>query len=299
MDDSDARHRIGQARLLRRLGKTYDEIRAVIGPVRDETLAGWLKGIPRPAATYRSRSMSDDLRRRCRQLRGGGLTYGEISENTGVSPGTLSWWLRDIPRPPDLDEATRQRAEARRLAALRKRSVELNSRRARLRADTVERAWRQIGAVGERALFVLGVALYWAEGAKRKPWAARDRITFVNSDPSIILSWLRWLDLVGVPRERCRFRLQIHEHADIAAAERFWADTVGVTVDQLMRTTLKRHRPVSPRRNTGPSYRGCLTIGVLRSAELYCQVEGWWEGLSGTPRPAASTSLASLPSRVV
>lgn len=289
MDDIDTRHRIGQARLLRRLGKTYDEIRAVVGPVRDETLAGWLRGIPRPAATYRSRGMSDDLRRRCRQLRGSGLTYGEIVENTGVSQGTLSLWLRDIPRPPALDEATRRRAEARRLEALRKRSVGLRQRR--LRAETVARARAQIGPVSERDLLVLGVALYWAEGAKRKPWAARDRITFVNSDPSIVRTWLRWLELVGVSREQCRFRLQIHEQADVAAAERFWAETVGVTVDRLMRTTLKRHRPVSPRRNTGPGYRGCLTIDVLRSAELYRCVEGWWEGLS--------TTLTTLPSRVV
>jgi DNA-binding transcriptional ArsR family regulator len=96
--DLDTRHRIGRARLLRRLGKTCDEIRAVVGPVRDETLAGWLRGIPRPPATYRSRSMSSALRHRCRQLRGGGLMYGEIGEATGVSQGTLSLWLRDIPR---------------------------------------------------------------------------------------------------------------------------------------------------------------------------------------------------------
>jgi transcriptional regulator with XRE-family HTH domain len=279
----DTRHRIGRARQLRRLGKTYDEIRAAVGPVRDETLGGWLKGIPRPPATYRSRSMSDDIRRECRRLRGAGLTYGEIAERTGVSQGTLSLWLRDIPRPAGLDETIRRRAEARRLAALRKRSVELNARRAGLRAETVARARRQIEPVGERDLFVTGVALYWAEGAKRKPWAARDRITFVNSDPSIILTWLRWLDLVGVSRERCRFRLQIHEQADIAAAERFWAETVDVPVERLMRTTLKRHRPVTPRRNTGPSYRGCLTIDLLGSAELYRCVEGWWSALSSTP----------------
>jgi hypothetical protein len=71
----------------------------------------------------------------------------------------------------------------------------------------------QVGSVAERDLLDLGVALYWAEGAKRKPWAARDRITFVNSDPSIVRTWLRWLDLVGVSRERCRFRLQIHDHS--------------------------------------------------------------------------------------
>jgi hypothetical protein len=75
--DLDTRHRIGRARLLRQLGKTYDEIRTVVGPVRDETLADWPRGIPRPPATYRGRSMTE-VRLECRRLRSGGLTYDEI-----------------------------------------------------------------------------------------------------------------------------------------------------------------------------------------------------------------------------
>jgi hypothetical protein len=47
MRDLEQRHLIGRARLLRRQGKTYNEIRAVIGPCDDETLRSWLRGIPR------------------------------------------------------------------------------------------------------------------------------------------------------------------------------------------------------------------------------------------------------------
>jgi hypothetical protein len=223
--DIDIRHRIGRARLLRRQGKTYEEIRAVVGPVRDETMAGWLKGIPRPPTTYRTRSL-DDLRRRCREMRGAGLTYGEIREITGVGAGTLSMWLRGIPPPPALSDAARRRAEARRVEALRNRAAELNAQRAERRSATVENATGQIGAVSDREL-------------------------------------------------------------------QFWAATVGITADALMRTTLKRHRPATPRRNTGPSYRGCLTIDVVRSAELYRRVEGWWIGLSAGASPPRST-LTSL-----
>jgi hypothetical protein len=39
------RHRVGKALLLRRQGKTYNEIRAVVGPVDDGTLVRWLRGI--------------------------------------------------------------------------------------------------------------------------------------------------------------------------------------------------------------------------------------------------------------
>jgi hypothetical protein len=107
MRDLETRHRIGQARLLRRTGKTYAEIRQVVGGVRDETLAAWLRGIPRPAETYRSRGLVE-LRCRCRQLRAEDLTYGEIHELTGTSIGSLSEWLTDVRVPAAASETIRQ-----------------------------------------------------------------------------------------------------------------------------------------------------------------------------------------------
>jgi hypothetical protein len=58
--------RIARARLLRRDGKTYAEIRAVVGDVSDDRLKTWLAGIPRPPATRMSHPLPD-LRRECRR----------------------------------------------------------------------------------------------------------------------------------------------------------------------------------------------------------------------------------------
>jgi hypothetical protein len=40
-------------------------------------------------------------------------------------------------------------------------------------------------------------------------------------------------------------------------------------------TALKKHSPVTVRRNTGEDYRGCLRIDVRRSSDLYRKIEGW------------------------
>ena len=37
---------------------------------------------------------------------------------------------------------------------------------------------------------------------------------------------------------------------------------------------MKRHKPVTVRRNTGVDYHGCLVINVPRSRELYWRIEG-------------------------
>jgi hypothetical protein len=294
MDDLETRQRIGRARLLRRTGKTYDEIRLVVGPVRDETLAAWLRGISRPPGTHRSRGLVE-LRRRCRQLRADGLTYSEIHALTGASQGSLSVWLRDVRASAKSSETIRQRAEHRRLTGLRDRAERTAIARSIRRSDAVATAMGQIGSVSDRELLLIGVALYWAEGAKNKPWAVRDRVTFINSDPSIIRVFLRWLELMGVPRERCRFRLQIHRDADVLAAEKFWATVVGIPRADLMRTSLKRHQPRTVRRNTGPGYRGCLTVDVLGSAGLYRRLEGWWSAMSVVGAEPRSTLTSLLP----
>jgi hypothetical protein len=266
------RHRIGRARLLRREGKTYDEIRAALGPVGEDRLVSWLKGIPRPSETFRGRAL-DDLRVRCRTLRADGLTYDEIKHVTGASTGSLSLWLRDIPRDP-------ARAEARRLARYRAACDRSRAKRHTARAELIASAAEEIGAVTDRELFLVGLGLYWAEGSKSKPWRIYDRIVFINSDPSIITVFMRWLALLGVSRDHCHYHVAIHETADVPAAEEYWATLVGVSATTFTRPIIKRHRPKTVRYNTGDDYHGCVVVDVLKSAELYRLVEGWWRGLA-------------------
>lgn len=266
--------RIARARLLRRDGKTYDEIRAVIGSVDDSTLRTWLRGIPRPPGTFRVHA-KDALRRRCRELRRLGYTYSEIAELTGASAGSISPWVRDV------EPISRDRAERRRLAGLRRSARvrgELADRRRRFETDL---AAARIGPLDDQSLFLVGVALCWAEGSKSKSYDIREDVRFVNSDPSIISVFMAWLRLVGVSLEHCGFRVAIHETADVAAAEHYWAQLVGVDHCRLFPTTIKRHRPTTNRLNTGEGYRGCLVVSVRRSAQLYRAIEGWWRGIDG------------------
>ena len=72
-----------------------------------------------------------------------------------------------------------------------------------------------------------------------------------------------------------RFRVHIHETADVAAAEHFWQGVTGADPAQFQRTTLKRHNPRTVRKNVGADYHGCLIVKVKQSADLYRRIEGW------------------------
>jgi hypothetical protein len=265
--------RIARARLLRRQGKTYAEIRAALDvAVSDDALKLWLKGIPRPPETRRS-CPKLDVKKECRRLRSLGYTYTEIAEATGAAAGSISLWVRDVRAP------NRERGERRRLGALRAAARQRSAQQERKRE--VERivATTSIGPLTDRELFLAGVALYWAEGSKSKPYDRRERVTFINSDPQVIDVFVAWLQLMGIALDECRFRVHIHETADVAAAESFWAERVGVPPEVFQRATLKKHRPLTNRLNVGDAYRGCLVISVLKSAGLYRHVEAWWYGV--------------------
>lgn len=262
-----------QALALRRAGLSRRQIRDRLHVDNNDLLNRLLEGEPPPEWTKRPRA-KDDLRAKARELRLQGWTYDQIQVELGCSKSSISLWVRDLPRP---ERRKRTREEA---SAIAKRGWEATLRlRDEERQRTKQAAAREIRQLTDRELFLVGVGLYWAEGAKNKPYRRQERVTFVNSDPDMITLYLAWLDLLGVESGRRRFAVQIHETADVASAEQFWADHVGVQRAELLKTTLKKHNPRTNRQNTNESYRGCLRIDVRAGADLYRRIEGWWSGM--------------------
>jgi hypothetical protein len=256
---------------LRREGKSRRQIKEILGPMSNTTLNDALKGEPPPEWTRRPKA-KDELRVRARELRGQGLDYEEIAGALGVAKGSVSLWVRDLPRPARLsyDECRRRSAEGARRYWAAERPVR-EARRAAERAA----AGAQIGTLTDRELLIAGAIAYWCEGAKSKPHQRSDRVSFINSDPALIRFFLRFLDAAGIPRTDLRLRVYIHETADVEAAQRFWLEVTGATVDQFATPTLKRHSPKTVRKNVGDAYHGCLRIDVRHGAELYRKIEGW------------------------
>jgi hypothetical protein len=100
-------------------------------------------------------------------------------------------------------------------------------------------------------------------------------VIFTNSDPRLILFFLRFLDAAGISRSDLRCCMQIHETADAAASQGFWIEVTGSKEEQFLAPTLKHHNPKTTRKNIGDGYHGCLRIEVRRGARLYSRIEGW------------------------
>jgi transposase len=268
-----------QAIALRRAGKSRREIKEILGITSNETLGKLLAGEPPPEWTRRPNA-KDDLHAQARRLREQGLGYNQIAAELGVSKSSVSLWVRDLPRPDRLSyEECRERVAK---GVRRYWAAERSVREAQREASRAIAA-AEIGALTHRELLIAGAIAYWCEGAKNKPHNRHDRVTFTNSDPALIMLFLRFLDAAGADRNMITYRVYIHETADVAGAERFWLKETDADPAQFRRTVLKRHQPQTVRRSVGTDYRGCLRVEVRQSTNLYRRIEGWTRAVtSGT-----------------
>jgi transposase len=260
-----------QAIALRRAGKSRRQIKEILGVGSNATLNELLAGEPPPEWTHRPNA-KDELHAKARSLREQGYDYNRIAAELGVSKGTVSAWVHDMPWPDRLsyEECRKRAAEGvRRYWEAERPAREASREAARAAAAT------EIGALTQRELIVAGAIAYWCEGAKSKPHHRHERVAFINGDPRLVAFFLRFLDAAGIDRAQVRYRVYIHETADIERAEHFWLEVTGADPAQFHNPTLKRHNPKTVRWNTGDEYHGCLRIDVQQSSDLYRRIEGW------------------------
>jgi transposase-like protein len=245
--------------------------------------------VPAPDWTRRPNA-KDDLKQRAVALRAEGWSVPDTAQKLGVSRSTAWLWVRDQPLDKDGERA---RAGADRRAA----GVRLSWTRRLADTDQQRQAAHQaaadrVGSLRDDDLLKIGAIMYWCEGTKAKPWAGMsERVSFTNSDPGLIRIFLRFLVALEVSRDQIRYRVAIHETADAADAVHWWAGIVGADPSQFQRTTIKRSQPATGRYNTGDAYRGCLTVSVLGSRQIYWLIEGVVLAVAGScTAPGPSTT---------
>jgi transcriptional regulator with XRE-family HTH domain len=280
-----------QAIALRRAGKSRREIKELLGIGSNQTLNNALRGEPPQPWTWRPNA-KDELRVRARDLRREGLSYDDIVAALGVSKSTVSAWVADMPRPERLsyDECCKRQAEA--VASYW--AAERPQREAERGAISTVAA-SEVGDLSDREVLIAGAVAYWCEGVKNKPHRRHDRVSFINSDPTMIKFFLRFLHVADVAPDRLIFRVYIHETADTVAAQQFWLDVTQAHPAQFRNATLKRHNPSTVRKNTGDDYHGCLRIDVRRSVDLYRQIEGWAAAAMAEPTIETNSPARSVP----
>lgn len=223
--------------------------------------------------------MKIELKNKAVALRREGKTYSEIMKVIPVAKSTLSEWLREVGMVKEVKQIF---TEKRRLASLRGGQAKKKQRIATFDRITGI-AEKEIGEITKRELWLIGIALYWAEGSKEKEYRPGTGIKFSNSDPEMISLFLKWLiEIVGVSKENIGFEIYLHDsfRQNISRFQKFWSEKTGLPLSYFNTIYFKRNKINTKRKNIGDLYNGQLRVKVCRSSSLNRQVTGWVRGIN-------------------
>lgn len=207
------------------------------------------------------------------ELRKQGFSYNEILRQIPVAKSTLSVWLQNI------GLAKRQKqilTEKRRLAQIKAQEACRNKRMLKEK-EIIKTAKEQIKNISERDLWILGSALYWAEGTKQKKTNVSQKVSFNNSDPDIILIFNGWLKKIcHLSQEKIAYSIYIHRTADKEKSRKYWEELLGTKIEKIY---FKNHAIRTNRKNIDENYHGLLRIDVRKSTDLNRKIRGWTVGI--------------------
>ena len=191
------------------------------------------------------------------ELRKKGLSYKEIQQQIPASKGLLSRWLQYIKLSPKEEENLRSRMKERQDNG-RIRTM-FSNRERRIERERVAEADAEVIFKKNRndPAFLIGIALYWAEGCKKS-----GGFQFVNSDPDMILFMYKWAQkFLNVSPENIKCRLYIHNISGYENCELDWSKKLSIEPNSLQKTIYKKTRHVVKK---NPNYQGCFRLMISR-----------------------------------
>jgi hypothetical protein len=205
---------------------------------------------------------------RALQMRRNGMSYRDILKEIDVAKSSLSLWLKDLPLTEDEKKALKKRRNNNITHGRIKAAGELRKRRLDRESVWLNEARAEFQEHKGSQLFPVGVALYWAEGAKRT-----NQWSFINSDEDMLVVMLDWLETyTEYTRASVRVRVYMHKLYAHENCEEWWHKKLQVPLSQFSKTVYK---PSGKGVKKRPQYKGCLRIEAPRSKELLVKMKFW------------------------
>lgn len=221
--------------------------------------------------------MNEDRKQLAIQLRKQGKSYQSILSKVPVAKSTLSQWFRSA----GLSSPQKQQMTALRKAAALKGARSRKEKRLAEVSQLNSTGLEEVGQLSKRELWLIGTALYWAEGSKQNTRSLSTGVIFGNSDPRMLKVFLRWLKDLEVDDSSLIFELYVHNtrEAEKEAFKSWWVKELGLDSRKVDRIYVKPGNPSTKRSNTKDLYHGLLRIKVRSSTYLNRRINGWVEGI--------------------
>jgi len=212
------------------------------------------------------------LRLKSREFRKKGLSIKEIQKRLGVSRSSVSLWVRDI----KLSKKQFEKLYLNKRTGALKGSVVAAINKVKKREELTQRlakeGMKEVGKLSRRDKFVIGIAMYFAEGDKTDKY-----VGFSNSNHQSIKFMMDWLrEFCKVPEAKFRGSLYLHDNLNEKKAKRFWSKLTKIPLSQFTKTYIVKNDPYRLRKTKHPY--GVFRIRVS-DVNLHRKIMGWISGI--------------------
>ncbi len=221
----------------------------------------------------------DEFKNKAILLRKQGKTYSEIMGVIPVAKSTISLWLREV----GLSMAQRQNISEKRRQAQKRGADTQHKKRIAKQAGLIENAAKDVGSISKRELWLIGIALYWAEGSKEKEYRPGSGVSFSNSDPRMIAMFFKWLEeCIKIKENEIVLSIYIHEshRYRIESVRRHWSNILYKPRSLFKSVYYKKNKIKTKRKNIGDLYNGLLRVNIKASSSLNRRITGWILGIA-------------------
>lgn len=181
------------------------------------------------------------------------LSYSEIKKRLGVSKSTLSYWLSEFPLSEKKILELRRQGWAKGETSRERYRLTMRKKKEVENEVVYKSQKKKLISLPDEAVFVAGLMLYLAEGAKRK----ESSIVLANTDVRVIKFFIGWLEkYLDVAKDKIRVQLHLYENMDIAKEESFWLRELGIGRSQVYKSSIRKLKASSF------SYKGSFRHGT-------------------------------------
>lgn len=206
-------------------------------------------------------------------MRKNGHTYSEILKKIPVAKSTLSLWLREV----YLTKRQSHKLTLKKKQSMLKGAAARKTDRIKRVKEIYEKSDKELSNLSKRDLWMLGIALYWAEGSKEKETRPGSSVLFANTDPRMIKVFIKWLSvLFNVSKKDLVCNIAFHKsHIDREKIIiRYWAKIIGVAESKFKKVLIKNHQ-ISTKYPNRHLYFGTLRVKVRASSTIVRRIDGW------------------------
>ena len=211
--------------------------------------------------------MKPELKKRVRALRKEGKPLNEIVTLTGCSKGSASTWTRDI----ELTEEQKERISGNSRKGHWKGRQKIKEMRRQRWASYHAEAEQEWEHLKKDSIFMFGLALYVGEGGKTEP----NVVSLGNCDPRVLCKTKGFFLQCGVPDERLRAHIVIHDDQSVEAAERYWLRHLGLLESQFQKTTVVVSKASKRKKGNIQPYGTCNLRAAVTSVRQ--KLERWMD----------------------